>query len=256
MGTQEITAARYYQGVNNALNVDRMPFTGFDTTWSVKPAASPPYLPRTTTPTRPRPGRRGRRVARRSTSGSRRDRAVPKTSRARTLKTVLEIAQKQGAAGRRRLDRGDHRRDAGCPRLAHLAARLPGPGQHGRLPDRDEGRRRPRLDRRAGGRSQGRRAARRRPRPLRADRSAGGPDAGQNGCRVRAGQGLPATSPTRPASAPSRASPTNRCSACSTQATCRSSGAVHRRSLGKGNAPAAPLQREPAPGERAEPLRR
>jgi alkaline phosphatase/streptomycin-6-phosphatase len=36
MGTQEITAARYYQGVKNPLNVDRMPFTGFDTTWSVK----------------------------------------------------------------------------------------------------------------------------------------------------------------------------------------------------------------------------
>jgi alkaline phosphatase/streptomycin-6-phosphatase len=45
MGTQEITAARYYQGVKNKLNVDRMPLTGFDTTWSVKPAASPPYLP-------------------------------------------------------------------------------------------------------------------------------------------------------------------------------------------------------------------
>jgi alkaline phosphatase/streptomycin-6-phosphatase len=45
MGTQEITAARYYQGVRNALNVDRMPLTGFDTTWSVKPAAAPPYLP-------------------------------------------------------------------------------------------------------------------------------------------------------------------------------------------------------------------
>ena len=35
MGTQEITAARYYQGVERDLNVDRMPFTGFDTTWSV-----------------------------------------------------------------------------------------------------------------------------------------------------------------------------------------------------------------------------
>src|SRR6476646_1650018 len=45
MGTQEITAARYYQGVKKPLNVDRMPFTGFDTTWSVKPAASSPYLP-------------------------------------------------------------------------------------------------------------------------------------------------------------------------------------------------------------------
>ncbi len=45
MGTQEITAARYYQGVNNPLNVDRMDITGFDTTWSLKPAAAPPYLP-------------------------------------------------------------------------------------------------------------------------------------------------------------------------------------------------------------------
>jgi alkaline phosphatase/streptomycin-6-phosphatase len=45
MGTQEITAARYYQGVRNRLNVDRMPLTGFDTTWSVKPGGAPPYLP-------------------------------------------------------------------------------------------------------------------------------------------------------------------------------------------------------------------
>jgi alkaline phosphatase/streptomycin-6-phosphatase len=42
MGTQEITAARYYQGVQNKLNVDRAHYTGFDTTWSVKPAAKPP----------------------------------------------------------------------------------------------------------------------------------------------------------------------------------------------------------------------
>ncbi len=45
MGTQEITAARYYQGVHSPLNVDRMPLTGFDTTWSVKPGAGPNYLP-------------------------------------------------------------------------------------------------------------------------------------------------------------------------------------------------------------------
>jgi alkaline phosphatase len=45
MGTQEITAARYYQGVRGKLNVDRMAVTGFDTTWSVKPAAKAPYLP-------------------------------------------------------------------------------------------------------------------------------------------------------------------------------------------------------------------
>ncbi|MFF0268176.1 alkaline phosphatase [Kribbella sp. NPDC004536] len=45
MGTQEITAARYYQGVQNKLNVDRAKYTGFDTTWSVKPGAKAPYLP-------------------------------------------------------------------------------------------------------------------------------------------------------------------------------------------------------------------
>jgi alkaline phosphatase len=45
MGTQEITAARYYQGVHNKLNVDRLAMTGFDTTWSVKPAPKAPYLP-------------------------------------------------------------------------------------------------------------------------------------------------------------------------------------------------------------------
>lgn len=45
MGTQEITAARYYQGVTNKLNVDRLPLTGFDTTYSVKPAAQSPFLP-------------------------------------------------------------------------------------------------------------------------------------------------------------------------------------------------------------------
>src|SRR4051794_40706492 len=46
MGTQEITAARYYQyGAAGRMNVDRLPFTGFQTTWSVKPAPSAPYKP-------------------------------------------------------------------------------------------------------------------------------------------------------------------------------------------------------------------
>ena len=83
MGTQEITAARYYQGVHNPLNVDRMPFTGFDTTWSVKPAAAAPTCP-TTTPTRPPPGAPGRPARKRSTSGSRRARAARSTCPART----------------------------------------------------------------------------------------------------------------------------------------------------------------------------
>ena len=46
MGTQEITAARYYQyGAGGRMNVDELPFTGFQTTWSVKPGAGAPYLP-------------------------------------------------------------------------------------------------------------------------------------------------------------------------------------------------------------------
>jgi alkaline phosphatase/streptomycin-6-phosphatase len=45
MGTSEITAARYYQGVKNKLNVDRLKLTGFDTTYSIKPGAGPDYLP-------------------------------------------------------------------------------------------------------------------------------------------------------------------------------------------------------------------
>ncbi|WP_354698300.1 hypothetical protein DSM112329_03972 [Paraconexibacter sp. AEG42_29] len=46
MGTQEITAARYYQGVANRLNVDSLPFTGFDTTYSVKAdGVKPDYDP-------------------------------------------------------------------------------------------------------------------------------------------------------------------------------------------------------------------
>ena len=46
MGVPEVTAARYYQyGAAGRMNMDRLPFTGFQTTWSVKPAASPPYKP-------------------------------------------------------------------------------------------------------------------------------------------------------------------------------------------------------------------
>jgi alkaline phosphatase len=46
MGTQEITAARCYQyGAAGRMNVDRLPFTGFQTTWSVKPGDAPRYLP-------------------------------------------------------------------------------------------------------------------------------------------------------------------------------------------------------------------
>jgi alkaline phosphatase len=95
MGTQEITAARYYQGVRSQLNVDRMPFTGFDTTWSVKPGASSPYLPdydpdSASTGTAWATGQKtlDERISQGPSSGI----AVPGPN----LKTVLEIAQKKG----------------------------------------------------------------------------------------------------------------------------------------------------------------
>lgn len=95
MGTQEITAARYYQGVRSPLNVDRMPFTGFDTTWSVKPGAGPAYLPdydpdSASTGTSWATGYKtiDERISQGPSSGE----SVP----GQNLKTVLEIAQKRG----------------------------------------------------------------------------------------------------------------------------------------------------------------
>src|SRR3954454_13781681 len=46
MGVSETTVARYYQyGAAGRMNMDRLPFTGFQTTWSVKTAPAPPYKP-------------------------------------------------------------------------------------------------------------------------------------------------------------------------------------------------------------------
>lgn len=95
MGTQEITAARYYQGVNNKLNADRMPFTGFDTTWSVKPAANPPYLPdydpdSASTGTMWSTGHKT--IDERISQGPSSAENVPGVN----FKTVLELAQKRG----------------------------------------------------------------------------------------------------------------------------------------------------------------
>ncbi len=95
MGTQEITAARYYQGVQNSLNVDRMPFTGFDTTWAVKPGAGPNYLPdydpdSASTGTSWATGQKT--IDERISQGPSTAENVPGTN----LKTVLEIAQKRG----------------------------------------------------------------------------------------------------------------------------------------------------------------
>jgi alkaline phosphatase len=95
MGTQEITAARYYNGVSIPLNVDRLTFTGFDTTWSVKPAASAPYTPdldpdSASTGTEWATGHKT--LDERISQGPSSDIAVPGD----TLKTILEYAQEAG----------------------------------------------------------------------------------------------------------------------------------------------------------------
>lgn len=95
MGTQEITAARYYQGVQNPLNVDRMPFTGFDTTWSVKPGPGPSYLPdydpdSASTGSMWATGYKT--IDERISQGPSSALNVP----GQNLKTVLELAQRQG----------------------------------------------------------------------------------------------------------------------------------------------------------------
>jgi alkaline phosphatase/streptomycin-6-phosphatase len=95
MGTQEITAARYYQGVQKPLNVDRMPFTGFDTTWSVKPGAAAPYKPdfdpdSASTGTAWATGQKT--IDERISQGPSSAENVPGAN----LTTVLEIAQKRG----------------------------------------------------------------------------------------------------------------------------------------------------------------
>ena len=96
MGTQEITAARYYQyGAAGRMNVDKAPFTGFDTTWSVKPAAAPPYLPdydpdSASTGSMWATGQKT--IDERISQGPSSSATVP----GKNLKTVLEVAQKLG----------------------------------------------------------------------------------------------------------------------------------------------------------------
>src|SRR6478609_1808410 len=96
MGDQEVTAARYYQvGAAGHLNLDRLPFTGFQTTWSVKPAASPPYKPdydpdSASTGTMWATGRKT--IDERISQGPSSAIDVP----GKNLPTILERAQKQG----------------------------------------------------------------------------------------------------------------------------------------------------------------
>ena len=169
MGESEVTAARYYQyGAAGRMNIDRLPFTGFQTTWSVKPA-------RRAVPAGLRPGLRVDRhdVGDRQEDDRRADLAGPEQRatrcRARTCETVLEVA---AAPGKKTGNVSTAEITDATPAVldSHISLRgCQGPNDtRDDVPDRDQGRRRPRLDRRADGRPQGRRRPRRRPRPLRA----------------------------------------------------------------------------------------
>jgi alkaline phosphatase/streptomycin-6-phosphatase len=95
MGTQEITAARYYQGAANPLNVDRLAVTGFQTTYSLKPGAKAPYRPdyapdSAATGTQWATGRNT--IDERISQGPSSAEDVP----GENYRTVLEVAQRKG----------------------------------------------------------------------------------------------------------------------------------------------------------------
>ena len=144
MGDSEVTSARYYQyGAAGRLNLDRLPLTGFQTTWSVKPAASAPYKPdydpdSASTGTMWATGEKT--IDERISQGPSSAENVP----GKNLQTILERAQKQGKRTGNVSTAEITDATPGGAQLAHLAARLPGPAGH-----RDHAaRRRPR--RRAG----------------------------------------------------------------------------------------------------------
>jgi len=100
MGDSEITAARYYYaGAGGHLRMDAFPFTGEQTTWSVKPGAGPTYLPdyvpdSAATGTAWSTGRKT--IDERISQGPSTAVNVPGDNKAYT--TSLELAQKRGLA--------------------------------------------------------------------------------------------------------------------------------------------------------------
>jgi alkaline phosphatase len=100
MGDSEITAARYYAaGAGGHLRMDALPFTGEQTTWSVKPGPGPTYLPdyvpdSAATGTAWSTGKKT--IDERISQGPSTAVDVPGDNTA--FKTVLELAQKRGMA--------------------------------------------------------------------------------------------------------------------------------------------------------------
>ena len=216
-----------------ALNVDRLPLTGGDTTWSVKPGAATPTCP-TTCPTRPPPAPRGRPVSKtldeRISQGPSSVIDVPGAN----LPTVLE-RPRSAAAGPAtcRPPRSPTRRRRCWPRTYRRGCQ--GPADMAKCPQY-----RPPaagLDRRADGRPRGRRRARRRPGPLRQTLTGGRTRARRSSSHAQAR--ATSSSPTRTASAGDHDT-ASRSSASSTRATWRSSGTARTRRPSRPTGPTAP----------------
>jgi alkaline phosphatase len=100
MGDSEITAARYYYaGAGGHLRMDALPFTGEQTTWSVKPGPGPTYLPdyvpdSAATGTAWATGKKT--IDERISQGPSTAVNVPGDNA--SFRTVLELAQKRGMA--------------------------------------------------------------------------------------------------------------------------------------------------------------
>ncbi|WP_020178933.1 alkaline phosphatase [Methylopila sp. M107] len=96
MGVSEVTSARYYEyGAAGRMNFDEFPYTGFQTTWSVKPGAGPRYEPdyapdSASTATMWATGKKT--IDERLSQGPSTAIEVP----GKNYKTVLEIFQKKG----------------------------------------------------------------------------------------------------------------------------------------------------------------
>lgn len=96
MGISETTAARYYHyGVRGKMNLDKMPYTGYQTTWSLKAGDGPNYAPdfapdSASTATMWATGRKT--IDERISQGPSAAENIPGTN----LRTVLEIFQSRG----------------------------------------------------------------------------------------------------------------------------------------------------------------
>jgi alkaline phosphatase len=100
MGDSEITAARYYYaGAGGHLRMDALPFTGEQTTWSLKPGAGPTYLPdyvRDSAATGTAWATGKKTIDERISQGPSTADNVPGDNA--SFKTVLELAQRRGLA--------------------------------------------------------------------------------------------------------------------------------------------------------------